>query len=986
MAFPPLVSSTPPPLDNFGDSDEDEFGDFTTGGIDGLSISSDSPQKLITPIQTPIISQNVSPRINGINDSPMLDTCPKTTDIYKCGVIEELLIVEKTEDAVSHIKLQDRTESSASENNFNSASITQCNDLDLCRISDLQNADNSDSNNRVCTQNVIVKEHFVNTNVVSSNSSSLADSVKVASERESSPNNLESNDDLEPLSLDLDDPTNAPDTLQPLDEDFYNYEQFKHEAEWTASYNSKSLNLDVSTLQIDPLRLEEETARDEHRKSPISMDVDCNTEDINIEKDSDYFCTIKTNPQIDSTNKKSASTEDKRTFPDFLLSQEANAECIDVFEYPNCELSIIKSKCTEMYDQIPKSDEKFENTAIYNSFDCDFNYDKSVKQESNVDCKSVNNHNMEEAVPNLNQEESINNLKSFANNIYDIVDIKNIAQSNQNKFPDTDMENQMIDTGATASVHQTDLQNMTENGDNSCSMHMSDFDEFIEYQDVSNASASKISMNTFSGNSASKEVQINDDLNISVSTKNSIQNFSSVINGPLPSVCMSSSCTYDEFSEFNSNLNTEGASHKSKDYVPVDNDNFDDIQKWKMESVTEAPQESNLAVCKSMENEDDDFGDFTNFSHAVTENKHNVSELKVPENSEDDDFGDFNNFESSMGVVEQQQFSLKESICRIENKNAANKIEDIITNMFPMDSNNQEIPLEPLVTRADKVWQSIKSVEETNALRYQWTNSTSNNVLLNSLGIDSRNILFGPRWNPNVPRFAANLGFTPLEPVKASTDYQQTSASTSNKTQGPTCSDEVPAAQFDWNSSGLVNPLEANSSETINSQEQANVSSVKSQNLPEPFGNASPKPQNQSQASKIIEPLPGPRMAEWKKKMEQDLGTKQKTISQKPQKSVPSANSKPFLLSNNLSKLHDYHRKSSICKKENVQSSENVVIDRFGRPMAVQPETMKCTRISYLRFNHTIWRNVTPRNKETWFATVTFANRRRKNKGSSEES
>jgi len=38
MAFPPLVSSTPPPLDNFGESDEDEFGDFTAGGIDGIYI------------------------------------------------------------------------------------------------------------------------------------------------------------------------------------------------------------------------------------------------------------------------------------------------------------------------------------------------------------------------------------------------------------------------------------------------------------------------------------------------------------------------------------------------------------------------------------------------------------------------------------------------------------------------------------------------------------------------------------------------------------------------------------------------------------------------------------------------------------------------------------------------------------------------------------------------------------------------------------
>jgi hypothetical protein len=28
--------------------------------------------------------------------------------------------------------------------------------------------------------------------------------------------------------------------------------------------------------------------------------------------------------------------------------------------------------------------------------------------------------------------------------------------------------------------------------------------------------------------------------------------------------------------------------------------------------------------------------------------------------------------------------------------------------------------------------------------------------------------LFGPRWNTSVPRFAANLGFSPLEPVQAS--------------------------------------------------------------------------------------------------------------------------------------------------------------------------------------------------------------------------
>lgn len=43
--------------------------------------------------------------------------------------------------------------------------------------------------------------------------------------------------------------------------------------------------------------------------------------------------------------------------------------------------------------------------------------------------------------------------------------------------------------------------------------------------------------------------------------------------------------------------------------------------------------------------------------------------------------------------------------------------------------------------------------------------------------------LFGPRWNPNVPRFAANLGFTPLEPIKATTDMQPVASLNTNKTQ-----------------------------------------------------------------------------------------------------------------------------------------------------------------------------------------------------------
>jgi len=61
--------------------------------------------------------------------------------------------------------------------------------------------------------------------------------------------------------------------------------------------------------------------------------------------------------------------------------------------------------------------------------------------------------------------------------------------------------------------------------------------------------------------------------------------------------------------------------------------------------------------------------------------------------------------------------------------------------MFSVLSEYHEVELKALIDKTDKVWQNVKSVEETNALTYQWANSSSNNVLLNSLGIDSRNIV-----------------------------------------------------------------------------------------------------------------------------------------------------------------------------------------------------------------------------------------------------
>ncbi|XP_011061761.1 PREDICTED: aftiphilin isoform X2 [Acromyrmex echinatior] len=932
MAFPPLVSSTPPPLDNFGESDEDEFGDFTAGGIDGLSVSSESPQKLITPIQTPVASQNVSPRLNGhqINESPVLDNCPKINET-KCGVINDLLIVEKAGNNVSHIRLKDRTDdSNVLENNFEDASVTEYNVLDSPRNGESRNVEISNSVDHVCTQNVLVKKNFVDTDVISSNNSSLADSVKTVSEQEGSSNDLEANDEVEPVSLDLEDPTSTPDILQQLDDDFYNYEQFKDSNEWNDTVSDKKV--DVTVLQTDYLN-----------DKPNSMDTECNVTD---EVGENY--TYENETCVIDTNDKSVFINDERTISNFVISQEHNVGGTDIFRQPDCEFSI-QPKYIKMYDVISNTETSNEksNKTIDDSFNFDFTFDDdAVREESNLDHTSVHAHTEDIHLRNSSKK---SDASTFPNNFCDIADVKNTIQSKENEYVAVETKNQTVQKVAVngiseeISAKKKESNNeeihkdyIPENGFDAHDPDNSDFTEFMEHRDFNGVSELTNNYNLISNNSTYEIVQIHG-LHTSSSEASCIQKFSPIKGASLPSINTSLDCLKDKINITN-NTGEECATFKSENSVVYfSNGEFYDFPLRTTEPVATRAQEDNCPGFESADNEDDDFGDFTNFSSTTVEWKSDdAKELKVPE--DDDDFGDFSNFETSTDVVETQQFSLKESICRIENKNAANKIEDIITNMFSVLSEHHEVELKALIDKADKVWQNVKSVEETNALTYQWANSSSNNVLLNSLGIDSRNILFGPRWNPNIPRFAANLGFTPLEPIKATAESQQPSAANTSKIQGAICSDEVPAAQFDWNSSGLVNPLDANSSEAV---VQEPSQSIKSQNLSD-LTYSSLKQQKSSQMSKIIEPLPGPCTVEWKKKTEQDIGIKQKSnSSHRVLRNVHLTNNKSFPISNNTSRVHEYHRKISVGKKENTQGTEHVVVDRYGRPMTVQAETIK---------------------------------------------
>nr|XP_019562341.2 nuclear pore complex protein DDB_G0274915 isoform X2 [Aedes albopictus] len=269
----------------------------------------------------------------------------------------------------------------------------------------------------------------------------------------------------------------------------------------------------------------------------------------------------------------------------------------------------------------------------------------------------------------------------------------------------------------------------------------------------------------------------------------------------------------------------------------------------------------------------DDFDDFQEFATFPAETTHTSKPTEAIVNthnsslddgvSDDDDFGDFSDFKQSDGTTSAEAVAAAATAPVAPTSRSylfqPESILSIISGMFPtcatednQDDTGQVVHWANLLQR-NKVHNELNDMDATQALSYQYPNSESNKSLIRALGIDSRNILFGPKWNSSMPRFAANLSFSPLEPMKPVSSSSGNSISNSSSstaainssssagrqeapssrhhashsqhhlafgldplhpTTGPpltasgALAGNVPAVQFDWNSSGLVNPLE----------------------------------------------------------------------------------------------------------------------------------------------------------------------------------
>ncbi|XP_048357446.1 aftiphilin isoform X2 [Sphaerodactylus townsendi] len=118
------------------------------------------------------------------------------------------------------------------------------------------------------------------------------------------------------------------------------------------------------------------------------------------------------------------------------------------------------------------------------------------------------------------------------------------------------------------------------------------------------------------------------------------------------------------------------------------------------------------------------------------------------------------------------------------------------------------------------VWAELQDIHDAYGLRYQWGGSHSNKKLLCSLGIDTRNILFtGNKKQPViVPMYAAGLGMLeptkePLKPISAAEKIASIGQTPPVSPEMNICAadqfqESLPPVQFDWSSSGLTNPLD----------------------------------------------------------------------------------------------------------------------------------------------------------------------------------
>lgn len=273
---------------------------------------------------------------------------------------------------------------------------------------------------------------------------------------------------------------------------------------------------------------------------------------------------------------------------------------------------------------------------------------------------------------------------------------------------------------------------------------------------------------------------------------------------------------------------TEKEELKSDDEVMEDDQDEQDL---------EIPNKELESETKSV---NDSFADFGDFESAFPQESENQSDIKddVPEDQDrdennldnddddDDEFGEFTDFSEPPTIPNESSLSEEPSLDSMQCilNSLQPMISQVISRLFESEDGDNPVieAKEPLNFSKDhmddEIWEQICDIQSTPALRQSWTKSQSHSGWLQSIRIDPNNMVFETRHrlrgsSPSVPAFATGMGL--LEPIRVSNPESQTlktvttpdslETSIPEQLSGTT---EIPPVQFDWQTSGLTNPLD----------------------------------------------------------------------------------------------------------------------------------------------------------------------------------
>uniref|UniRef100_A0A6A7G546 Aftiphilin-like n=1 Tax=Hirondellea gigas TaxID=1518452 RepID=A0A6A7G546_9CRUS len=184
---------------------------------------------------------------------------------------------------------------------------------------------------------------------------------------------------------------------------------------------------------------------------------------------------------------------------------------------------------------------------------------------------------------------------------------------------------------------------------------------------------------------------------------------------------------------------------------------------------------------------DDAFGEFATEASA---------ELGKSSDFAEDDFGEFGSFNSSNTTTTTTAAGAEDAV-RLAPLPGLNRGTSVDSSVGRADDNNDSIAdplynrLESLVrlwlseaVKAEKqlsscgsaallrdvvggdafVWRKLECVEWHNV---SWQSSVAHQLMLTSIKMDARNILYSQKWSSSVPLFAQSLSFSPLTPAKS---------------------------------------------------------------------------------------------------------------------------------------------------------------------------------------------------------------------------